>query len=268
MDTAATRAYYATISPFYDAELAPRDDLPCWLALVDAWRPRRSIEYGCGSGRLAVPLARHCARWEGQAAGLDLSPAMLQLAREHWRSYRGDAPASALLLYCSDMCRTSLGPASDLVLFANDPLTHLGDGDLAATFRRVGEHLRPGGRLVVEASLLPPEARGRSQPLLIYQQDRVAFPPGTLVVEQERRIDAVRRRAAVTYRYRMLDAAGEATGAITEARFTGRYLTLADLEALFLLAGCRMEERWSDFHFRALTSESQSAMILCTGTKR
>jgi SAM-dependent methyltransferase len=267
MDAAGTRAYYATISPFYDAELALRDDLPCWLTLMDAWRARRSVEYGCGSGRLAVPLARRCAQWEGRMAGLDLSPAMLQLARQHWRRHRGDAPASALLLYCGDMRRASLGPAGDLVLFADDPLTHLAGGaDLAATFRRAGEHLRHGGHLVVDTSLLPPEARGRSQPLLVRQQYRVSSPSGSLLIEQERRIDAVRCQAAVTYRYQSFDAAGAATGASTEAGFTAHYLNLADLEALFRLAGCRMEERWSDFHFHALTNDS--AMVLCTGTKR
>lgn len=108
MDIATTRAYYARVAPFYDAELAERNDLPCWLALLGTWKPRRSIEYGCGTGRVAVPLALQCAQWGGAVAGLDLSPEMLRLARRHWRRDRGGALATALLLYLTDMRRVSL----------------------------------------------------------------------------------------------------------------------------------------------------------------
>jgi SAM-dependent methyltransferase len=267
MDAARTCAYYATIAPFYDAELATRDDLPCWLTLFDAWKPRRSLEYGCGTGRLAVPLALRCARWGGDIAGVDLSPVMLEWAIRRWRRERGDAPPAALHFYRGDMRRVTLDHAVDLAIFADDPLTHLsGAADLAATFRGAGRHLRPGGRLVVEASLLPPEARGQARPVLVRQRYDVPSPAGRIAVEQERWIDAPRDRATVAYRYRLADADGERKETVTEAHFTAHYLDLASLEALFQLAGCRLEERWCDFQFHTVNEEA--AMVLCTGTKR
>ncbi|MGI8914454.1 MAG: class I SAM-dependent DNA methyltransferase [Chloroflexota bacterium] len=265
MDVAGTCAYYATIAPLYDTELAERDDLPCWSALVAAWKPYRSAEYGCGTGRVAVPLALQCAQWGGDMAGLDLSPAMLRLARQHWRSNRGSAPRNALHLTQGDMRRAALDHAVDLVLFANDPLTHLGrDADLAATFRQVGRHLRSGGRLVVEASLLPPEARGEDHPITLRSCHTVGAATGRLTIETERCIDPVRKCASVIYWYRAPAAPGGQPTA-TEAQFVAHYLDLSSLEALFHLAGCRLEERWSDPQFRALTN--YSAMAICTGRK-
>jgi SAM-dependent methyltransferase len=266
MDAAETRAYYATVAPLYDTELAARDDLPCWLALVEEWKPRQTIEYGCGTGRVAVPLALQCAQWGGDVAGLDLSPAMLDLAHQHWRRLRGDAPASALRLRVGDMRRASLGHAVDLAIFADDPLTHLATcDDHTATFRRVGEHLLPGGRLVVEVSLLPPEVRGQVHPVVVRHQHGVPSPAGVMQVEEERRLDPAKDRAHVTYRYRTPPDVDGGDDIVTEARFIAHYLDLPRLNALFNIAGCRIEERWSDFHFGALSEDSR--MVLCTGRK-
>jgi SAM-dependent methyltransferase len=266
MDAAGTRAYYATVAPYYDTELAARDDLPCWLALAGAWKSRHTVDYGCGTGRVTVPLALRCAEWGGDVVGLDLSPVMLRHARRHWRERGTDAPASALHLRVEDMRHVALGHAVDLALFVDDPLTHLASwDDLAATFRGVGEHLRPGGRLVVEASLLPAEAVGKPYPVVIRSQFSASVPNGVIQVEQERRIEAAQRRADVRYRYRWSDAGRNGEQSPAEARFVAHYLDLPDLEALFRLAGCRLEERWGGFHFQPLTDES--SMVLCTGRK-
>ena len=47
MDAAGTRTDYAAVAPFYDSELATRDDLPFWHTLVAGWKPQSSIEDGC-----------------------------------------------------------------------------------------------------------------------------------------------------------------------------------------------------------------------------
>lgn len=266
MDAVDTLSYYATVAPYYDTELAAREDLPCWLALAGAWKPRHTVDCGCGTGRVTVPLAMHCAEWGGEVVGLDLSPVMLRLARQHWRERRHDAPDSALHLRVEDMRHMALGHPVDLALFVDDPLTHLASwDDLAATFHGVGEHLRPGGRLVVEASLLPPEAVGKPYPVVIRTQSSASVPDGVIRVEQERLVEANRRRADVRYRYRWSEAGRNGEQSLTDARFVAHYLDLPDLEALFRLAGCRLEERWGGFRFQTLTDESP--LMLCTGRK-
>jgi cyclopropane fatty-acyl-phospholipid synthase-like methyltransferase len=43
------------------------------------WKPKRVLDFGCGVGRLTVPLAQLCTQ---ETVGLDIAEAMLELARK------------------------------------------------------------------------------------------------------------------------------------------------------------------------------------------
>lgn len=49
--------------------------------LAPDFAPERSLEFGCGVGRMLVPIARR----SGEAIGVDVAPRMLELARRHLR---------------------------------------------------------------------------------------------------------------------------------------------------------------------------------------
>ena len=51
------------------------------LQLSPYFNPSAILEYGCGAGRLAIPLARRAARNAGSVTAVDRSPAMLEAAR-------------------------------------------------------------------------------------------------------------------------------------------------------------------------------------------
>lgn len=51
------------------------------LRLAPHFAPTSILEYGCGIGRLALPLARHAARRAGTVTAIDRSPVMLHAAR-------------------------------------------------------------------------------------------------------------------------------------------------------------------------------------------
>jgi ubiquinone/menaquinone biosynthesis C-methylase UbiE len=51
------------------------------LQLSPYFNPSAILEYGCGAGRLAIPLARRAARNAGSVTAVDRSPAMLDAAR-------------------------------------------------------------------------------------------------------------------------------------------------------------------------------------------
>ena len=51
------------------------------LRLSPDFGPTAILEYGCGAGRLALPLARRAARRAGMVTAVDRSPAMLRTAR-------------------------------------------------------------------------------------------------------------------------------------------------------------------------------------------
>src|SRR5262249_43208094 len=54
--------------------------------LAPDFAPSSILEYGCGPGRLAIPLARRAARRSGTVVAVDRSAVMLDLARQTART--------------------------------------------------------------------------------------------------------------------------------------------------------------------------------------
>jgi SAM-dependent methyltransferase len=103
------------------------------------------VELGCGSGRIAVPLALagHDVR------GLDASPAMLALARARAESA---GVSERIMLSLGDLTDPprSLGPAPR-VLVPFRPYLHLvGDAERLRALRGARELLTPDGQLVFD----------------------------------------------------------------------------------------------------------------------
>lgn len=69
--------------------------------------PQRALDFGCGVGRLLIPLARHAAR----AVGADVAPAMLELCRRHAQ----EAGLANIELVESDDALAGVGGDFDLV---------------------------------------------------------------------------------------------------------------------------------------------------------
>jgi ubiquinone/menaquinone biosynthesis C-methylase UbiE len=134
----ATR-FYDPIVRLTTREKAVKRALQARLAA----RPHESIlDLGCGTGTLALSIARECA--EAQVWGLDADSAALTIARAkqareglrvHWR--RGLAQAAPFPDDAFDAVASSLF------------FHHLHGEDKLAVLREVVRILRPGGRLVV-----------------------------------------------------------------------------------------------------------------------
>ena len=45
----------------------------------ESFRPKRALDFGCGVGRLLIPLSKRCE----QVVGVDVSETMLEIAREN-----------------------------------------------------------------------------------------------------------------------------------------------------------------------------------------
>ena len=107
------------------------------------------LELACGTGRLAIPLAR-----DGRAVtGLDRSEPMLARAREAAR-----AAAVDVRWVGGDMAGFALGARYDAVLVALNSLLHLHTrAALEGCLASVRAHLTPGG--VLALSILNPDPR-------------------------------------------------------------------------------------------------------------
>lgn len=106
--------------------------------LVEAFRPRRVLDAGCGTGRVAAELARRGI----EVVGVDRSEAMLEVART-------DAPEVCFLYH--DLAGPPLEPilgCFDLALLAGNVVLFLDPGTLDQVVSNVAAMLPSGGVLL------------------------------------------------------------------------------------------------------------------------
>jgi SAM-dependent methyltransferase len=100
-----------------------------------------AADLGCGTGLFARYLN---SLWRVPVFGVDMSPAMLRVAAHNCRD-------SNVILFCQDIRHLRLPRRVDLVTANFDTLNHLvNDGELPVLFRRVYDHLRPGGHFIFD----------------------------------------------------------------------------------------------------------------------
>lgn len=98
------------------------------------------LDAGCGTGRVAIELARRGV----DLVGVDADPDMLDRARRR-------APGLSWVL--ADLAEFDLGRTFDLVVLAGNVLPFIEPADRPAAVRCCARHLDVGGRLVTGASL-------------------------------------------------------------------------------------------------------------------
>ncbi len=110
--------------------------------LVESLGPRSVLDAGCGTGRVAIELARRGR----DVVGVDLDASMLEKAR-------GKEPDLPWTL--GDVVDVDLGRTFDVVLLAGNVMIFLVPGTEAAVVANLARHLEPGGALVAGFSLEP-----------------------------------------------------------------------------------------------------------------
>jgi SAM-dependent methyltransferase len=131
---------YSQIAQFYDlihAEMTADIDLLLSLAEESS---KEILELGCGTGRLAVPLARAGHK----VTGIDLSDEMLDIARRKLEREPAHVRASVVLRQ-GDMVNIDLGRCFDLVIVSHNSLNEHTPKDVQRIFKAVGSQLSEGG---------------------------------------------------------------------------------------------------------------------------
>jgi SAM-dependent methyltransferase len=171
-------------------------DLPFWEELAER-QGGPVLELGCGTGRVAL----HLARRGHEVIGLDRDPDLLAVLRERASDLRhsgvgqkSDAPVRALLADARDF---ELASPASLVLAPTHLLQLLsGPQERAECLRCVAASLRPGGILAAAIIEGMPEPDGAPPPLpdvrevdgWVYSSMAVeaAVAPGEIVVRRLR----------------------------------------------------------------------------------
>lgn len=130
---------YERYAELYDAAFAwDVEEEVDWLLERLGPDCRSVLEPGCGSGRVLEPLARRGL----EAVGIDRSPTMVELAR-----------ARGLEVALGDMTDFDLGRTFDGAVCPINTLAHLSPGKLGRHLERMGRHLRPGARYLVQLQI-------------------------------------------------------------------------------------------------------------------
>jgi SAM-dependent methyltransferase len=104
--------------------------------LVQRLDPTSVLDAGCGTGRVAIELARRGI----DVVGVDLDDELLDIAR---------TKAPELTWVRAGLATMELGRTFDVVVAAGNVIGFVDPAERAGAVRRCGAHLSPGGRFVV-----------------------------------------------------------------------------------------------------------------------
>ena len=218
-------AYGEAWSGAYDRLYELRDDPATVIVALERLGPGRDVlDFGLGTGRLAIPLA--AAGFN--VAGIEASPAMVE-------TFQAKAGAEGIDVVIGDFTATRLERQFDFVLIAFSTLFLLPDQDAqVASLINAAGHLRAGGAVVVEA-FVPDHARwdhGRRLALSRWDDAGVEI--------EAARHDRANQRIQV--RYVLLAPDG-----ITERPLDLRYAWPSEIDLMARAAGLRLADRWADW---------------------
>ncbi len=131
------------VAKYYDLQFRPPDDIGFYQRRYRIRRPGL-LELGCGTGRVLIPLAEHCA----YIHGLDCSEAMLSLCREK-------LAAAAILaekasVQWADISDFVLDQTFDLIIAPYRVLQNLAtDSEVHGLFQCIRQHLSPTGKCIL-----------------------------------------------------------------------------------------------------------------------
>ena len=242
-------AEYDPLADLYDLEYAHDYDVPLWLSLAER-EGDPIVEWGAGTGRLAVPLAE-----AGFAVtGVEVSDQMV---------VRGREKSEAVEWVRGDMRCVKLGGRYRLAICAfNSFLCLLSVDDALAFLRNAREHLEPGGLLGIEVSAFSAEELLDPPGDHMRQHDLTReLPDGRLDRFSVSRYDAATQLLAMRLFYELRGEDGkprEEREYDLTIRVTGR----EELYLLLRLAGFEVEALYGGFEGEAFTADSDHLIVL------
>jgi SAM-dependent methyltransferase len=200
--------------------------------LVDEARGGTALEFGVGTGRIALPLSQSGVG----VCGIDISADMVAQLRTKNGS-------DAIGLTIGDFATTRVAGTFSLVYLVYNTIGNLTDQEeQIACFRNAAAHLAPGGRFVIELGV--PDLR--------------RFPPGAAAQPFEvsathlgfDTLDTATQQG-VSHHY-LIDG-----DRVTRFDCPYRYAWPAELDLMARLADLELRARWADWDRSPFTAESR-----------
>jgi SAM-dependent methyltransferase len=251
----------------YDLEHEGDDrDVRFYQRLMVRLRPRSVLEFACGSARITLPLAAELREQGGHIVGVEVNEQMLDQARS--KLAEGDpAVSTRVRLEQGDMRCWRTPERFDVVLIACSSITHLLTlEDQLAVWRNAFDHLGPGGRFIVDVTM--PDLGAyveslRTPPRALTEIDLDQSDPAAdtrLIRQKTTRFDMFAQRAHIQFLYDKFEHGVHASRYASD--FTSHIYFPRELTLLYLHAGFIVEAVWSDYAFRAASSQSREIVIV------
>jgi SAM-dependent methyltransferase len=235
-------------------------DLPFYLEEVRHHAP--VLELACGTGRLAIPIARAGV----PVVGLDASAEMLDVARQK------GADLSNLELVLGRIETFDLARQFGAILLALSSFYCLGTAEAQGrALRNARRHVRAGGRLLMDM-FVPSEANiGKAR-----TNDSDRGPGrlvGTLAEPGTGRVHEIRETVhhvpdeqvfEVNRMIQTFDASGRPTGEVRHIRTADRYVHRAEMEDLLRVSGFEILGLYGGFAREPFTASSTRMVWVAT----
>lgn len=268
---AKARAEYRAIPEFYDAEYADvaalRHDVEFLLAHIDSrGRPLDLLEIGCGTGRVAIPVAQEGHR----VLGMDVDPGMISQAERA----RDEADVSTQLLdfTVADASesrwpdRLSRKRRFDGAFCLFNTFLALSRAEQQEQcLRSIHRILRPGGWLWLDIfnphlELIVGSTGGTEElePTLFHTADGRSVMRLTSL-----KADLVRQIQRVTFDYHWYEARRRRKA---RRRFEMAWIMPRELDRLLRLCGFRVEQTWGDYDGSPVGDHSPRQIVLARRT--
>jgi SAM-dependent methyltransferase len=222
------------VAAFYDERSAdastPEVIGPVVDLLADLAGDGAALEFAIGTGRIALPLAERVT-----VAGIDDSEAMVSRLREK-------PGAERIEVVVGDMATTRLDREFSLVYLVFNTISNLTTQDAqVACFQNAADHLRPGGRFVIENNVPALQSLPPGQSVLPFRADPEGFSFDVY--------DVVTQRFSSQHFY-LVD------GRVEAYPVEFRYAWPAELDLMARLAGMQLEDRWAGWKREPFTALS------------
>ena len=239
----------ARLAAYYDLVHDQRRDDVEWCRALAQRTGGPILELGCGTGRVAVPLALDGHR----VVGVDRSAAALARADR-----RARGAGAALRLIEADMCDAPVRETFPLVLMLLNTFLTVAPSDRVACLARARDLLAPAGRLAVHVF--------QPDPARISGQDGAVVDEGTYMDEEGRTVTILSSSRATVDGLAFTWLCDEYGADHVVRRYTRsgaiHFLYRREAELLFSAAGLEIETLHGDFEGTPVDDRSPHLVIV------
>lgn len=249
--------FFDDLARFYDLDHAlVHADVEMYRQFAAQFGPP-ILELGCGTGRVALPLAR-----DGhEVAAVDISPAMLAVLRAKLAQEPPDVAARVQVIQ-ADLRRLALGREFALALCPLNTFMHMTtQADQLAALGSAYRHLAPGGRLIVDvASPLAMLMIPAGEALSLQSELRDEVSGRTVQKFTSVRFDQARQMQYITLMYDEVQADGVVRRATlrTELRYVFRF----EMQLLLERVGFTVEDVYGSPDLEPYEGPSESMIFV------